>query len=151
MIYYSYENFKTDIQRLAKKCEIFDADTIVAIARGGMTMGHALAMALKIRNLQSLRCESYDDDKQRESLNIHGECDFKQSKRVLIVDDIVDSGKTLYSLLPFLQKRYPNIIFATASIYTKKTALIQPNYSLHEAQDWIDFFWERDFFTPDSL
>lgn len=151
MIYYSYENFKTDIPLLREKCETFHADTIVAIARGGMTVGHALAMALEIRNLQSLRCESYDNHTQRESLLIHGECNFDQSKRVLIVDDIVDSGKTLHALMPILQKRYPTILFATASLFTKPTALVQPDYSLHEAQNWIDFFWERDFLKPDSL
>ena len=151
MIYYSYENFKPDIQILAEKCEGFNADTIVAIARGGMTVGHSLAMALNIRNLQSIRCESYDNDTQRESLSIQGECDFTHSKRVLIVDDIVDSGKTLYVLIPVLQKRYPSILFSTASLFTKSTALIQPSYSLHEAHDWIDFFWERDFLKSDSL
>lgn len=151
MIYYSYENFKPDIRALANKCEAFSADTIVAIARGGMTAGHALAMALNIRNLQSIRCESYDDDTQRESLTVYGECDFTQSKRVLIVDDIVDSGKTLHALIPVLQKRYPFILFATASLFTKPAALVQPDYFLHEAHDWIDFFWERDFLKSDSL
>ena len=151
MIYYSYENFKTDIQVLACKCQAFNADTVVAIARGGMTVGHALSMGLNIRNLQSIRCESYDDDTQRESLSIFGECDFTKSKRVLIVDDIVDSGKTLHALISILQKRYPAILFETASIFTKPTALVQPNYSLHEADDWIDFFWERDFLKSDSL
>lgn len=151
MIYYSYDHFKIDILNLADKCSAFEADTIVAIARGGMTVGHALSMALKIRNLQSIRCESYDDNTQRQSLAIYGECDFNQSKRVLIVDDIVDSGKTLHALIPVLQKRYPSIHFATASVFTKSTALVQPDFSLHEALDWIDFFWERDFLKTDSL
>lgn len=151
MMYYSYENFKTDVQMLADKCEAFNGDTVIAIARGGMTVGHALSIALNIRNLQSIRCESYDDVAQRDTVSVFGECDFTQSKRVLIVDDIVDSGKTLHTLLPVLQKRYPDILFATASLFTKSTALVQPNYSLHEAHDWIDFFWERDFLKPNSL
>ena len=151
MIYYSYENFKTDIHLLAGKCEVFKPDILVAVARGGLTVSHALSMALNIRNVQSIRCESYDDDVQRESLWISGECDFTQSSRVLIVDDIVDSGKTLQTLIPALQKRYPTILFATASLFTKPTALIQPTYSLHEAHDWIDFFWERDFLKSNSL
>lgn len=151
MMYYSYENFKTDVPVLAGKCGAFESDTIVAIARGGMTVGHALSMALNIRNFQSIRCESYDDVAQRDTVSVFGECDFTQSKRVLIVDDIVDSGKTLRALLAVLQKRYPAILFATAALFTKSTALVQPNYSLHEAHDWIDFFWERDFLKPNSL
>lgn len=151
MIYYSYDRFKRDILELADKCTVFKPDTVLAIARGGMTVGHALSMALNIRNLQSLRCESYDDVSQRDTVTVIGECDFLQSKRVLIVDDIVDSGKTLHTLIPILQERYPNIIFASASIFTKPTALMQPDFSLHEALDWIDFFWERDFLKSDSL
>ncbi|MDP2078864.1 MAG: phosphoribosyltransferase family protein [Sulfuricurvum sp.] len=151
MIYYSYDRFKIDISELADRCAVFEPDTILAIARGGMTMGHALSMALNIRNLQSLRCESYDHDQQRETVSLFGECDFTQSHRVLIVDDIVDSGKTLHALTPILQERYPHIIFASAAIFTKPTALIQPDFSLHEALDWIDFFWERDFLKSNSL
>ncbi|MCL4432020.1 MAG: phosphoribosyltransferase [Epsilonproteobacteria bacterium] len=151
MIYYSYDRFKIDIPELAVRCAVFEPDTILAIARGGMTMGHALSMALNIRNLQSLRCESYDQDQQRETVSLFGECDFTQSSRVLIVDDIVDSGKTLHALIPILQERYPNIVFTCAAIFTKPTALIQPEFSLHEALDWIDFFWERDFLKPNSL
>lgn len=151
MIYYSYDRFKIDVKRLAHNCSAFEADTILAVARGGMTVGHALSISLNVRNLQSIRCESYDDVTQRDAVSILGECDFSQSKRVLIVDDIVDSGKTLYVLIPILQKRYPNIIFASAAIFTKPTALIQPDFSLHEALAWIEFFWERDFLKSDSL
>lgn len=151
MIYYNYDSFKRDVQSLTHMCCVFEADTILAIARGGMSLGHALSMSLNIRNLQSIRCESYDDSTQRNTVSIIGKCDLSQSKRVLIVDDIVDSGKTLKTLIPMLQKRYPNVIFSTATIFTKSTALIQPDVSLHEALDWIDFFWERDFLKSDSL
>ncbi|MDP3266116.1 MAG: phosphoribosyltransferase family protein [Sulfuricurvum sp.] len=151
MIYYNYDRFKVDVQDLANGCAVFEADTILAIARGGMTVGHALSMALNIRNLQSIRCESYDDVAQRDTVSVIGECDFTQSKRVLIVDDIVDSGKTLCALIPILQKRHPDVLFASAAIFTKPTACIQPDFSLHVASDWIDFFWERDFLKPDSL
>jgi len=151
MMYYDYERFKHDIPLLVKKCAPFRPDTIVAIARGGVTLGHALCMALDIRNLQTLRAESYDDTRQREELTLHGSCDFSDSKRVLIVDDIVDSGKTLAALLPLLRERHPGIEFRSASLFAKHSACMQPEYSLHEASDWIDFFWERDFLTEASV
>lgn len=145
MIYYDYTDFKRDIHELTHLTKPFDAECIVAIARGGMTLGHALAMALDIRNLQSIRIESYDQEHQRDTVTISGQCDFTGTLRVLIVDDIVDSGKTLDALLPILKKEYPQIIFKTAALFTKHSALIQPDFSLHEATDWIDFFWERDY------
>jgi xanthine phosphoribosyltransferase len=151
MIAYKYEHFKNDIQHLSTLCKSFEPDTIVAVARGGMTLAHALSMALDIRNLQSIRIESYDGDCQRESVSISGQCDFSGSKHVLVVDDIVDSGQTLTSLMPLLREQNPSCEFKTAALFTKPTALMQPDFSLHEATDWIDFFWERDFLKSHSI
>jgi len=145
MTYYDFNQFKTDIPRLGSLCETFQPDTILAVARGGMTLAHALCMHLDVRNLQSIRCESYDGDEQRTAITIVGESTFSASKRILVVDDIVDSGQTLHVLLPLLQNNNPDIVFKTASLFTKSTALVQPDFSLYEATDWIDFFWERDF------
>jgi len=151
MIVYTYNDFKNDIQPLGLLCESFEPDTIIGIARGGITLAHALCMHLNVRNLQSIRVESYDDDRQRDTLTLFGECDFTHSRRVLIVDDIVDSGKTLNALLPLLRNNNPTLLFKSAALFTKSTALIQPDYSLHEATEWIDFFWERDFLKSNLL
>jgi len=151
MITYDYDQFKNDIPRLGALCESFSPDTIVAVARGGMTLAHALCMYLDIRNLQSIRCESYDGDEQRTTLTIVGKSTFSHSKRILVVDDIVDSGQTLHALLPLLQNNNSDVVFKTASLFTKPTALVQPDFSLYEATDWIDFFWERDFLKSNLL
>ncbi|MGD9970526.1 MAG: phosphoribosyltransferase [Sulfuricurvum sp.] len=145
MIHYNCEQFMSDIQHLGRLCDSFEADTVVGIARGGVTLAHALCVNLDVRNLQSIRMESYDGQSQRSDVKIFGSCDFSRSKRVLIVDDIVDSGKTLSTLLSLFSNQYPDITFKSATLYTKSSALIQPDYSLYEAYDWIDFFWERDY------
>jgi xanthine phosphoribosyltransferase len=151
MIYYDYKQFSSDVLTLSEQCKVFEADTIIAIARGGMTLAHALAMSLDIRNLQSIRIESYDGDNQRESVSISGQCDLSGSKRILIVDDIVDSGKTLFFLMPMLREQNPKYEFKSATLFTKPSALLQPDFSLHKATSWIDFFWERDFLKNDSI
>lgn len=151
MITYSYEHFKNDLQALSTQCEPFRADTILAVARGGVTLGHALSMSLNVRNLQSIRVESYDGDERRESVSILGECDLRHSKRVLVVDDIVDSGHTLAALMPVLYSKSPHCDFKIATLFTKPSALLQPDFSLHEAHEWIEFFWERDFLKAGSL
>jgi len=150
MIYYDYKQFRTDVQSLARQCEPFCPDTILAVARGGVTLAHALSMALDIRNLQSIRAESYDGEVQRDSINVYGSCDFSDSKRILVVDDIVDSGQTLMHLMPFLRSLNPEAEFKVATLFTKQSALMQPDFSLHEATDWIDFFWERDYLRNDK-
>ncbi|MDD5716628.1 MAG: phosphoribosyltransferase family protein [Sulfuricurvum sp.] len=145
MIAYEYEHFKNDLQALQKQCAPFEADTVLAVARGGMTLAHALSMALDIRNLQSIRAESYDGDVPRDTLSVSGECDLNRSHNVLIVDDIVDSGRTLSVLIPYLRARFPHCTFKVATLFTKTTALVQPDFFVHEARDWIDFFWEKDY------
>lgn len=151
MIYYDYKQFCTDVQSLREQCEPFQADTILAVARGGMTLAHALAMAQDTRNLQSIRVESYDGETQRPRVTILGQCDLSASTRVLVVDDIVDSGQTLIHLIPLLRSNYPDCEFKIATLFTKPTALVQPDFFLHEATDWIDFFWERDFLKTNLL
>lgn len=151
MLIYTYEHFLNDIQTLTSRCEAFKPDTILAVARGGVTLAHALAMSLDVRNLQSIRVESYDGEFQREAVSILGKADLEGSKRVLVVDDIVDSGQTLAALLPYLRTEYPQCEFKIATLFTKSTALLQPDFSLHEAREWIEFFWERDFLKTGSL
>lgn len=151
MIAYTYEHFKNDLQPLSLQCEPFQADTILAVARGGMTLAHALSMSLDIRNLQSIRVESYDGTNQREHVTILGKCDLSGSKRVLVVDDIVDSGETLAELMPILYSSNPQCEFKIVTLFTKPSALLQPDFFLHEAHDWIDFFWERDFLKEGSI
>lgn len=125
-------------------------DTIIAVARGGMMLSHALCMNLNVRNLQSIRCVSYNDSKEQSALSIFDTSDLQHSNRILIVDDIADSGQTLHALLPFFTQKYPDKEFKSATLFTKQTALIQPDFSLYEATDWIEFFWESDF-LPDVI
>jgi xanthine phosphoribosyltransferase len=151
MTHYNFDQFTNDIPRLAALCESFEPDTIIAIARGGMMLSHALCMNLNVRNLQSIRCESYNDSKERSSLTIFDTSDLKNSNRILIVDDIVDSGQTLHALIPFFTQKYPDKEFKSATLFTKSTALIQSDFSLYEATDWIEFFWESNFLKHNSL
>ena len=145
MTYYSYEDLKRDTKNLTQQVCPFQPDTVVAIARGGMMLGQLMGYGLDIRNVQSIHVESYDDEKQREHVDIFGSCDLKGSKRVLVVDDIVDSGNTMKAILEHFQEAYPQVAIKSASLFYKPTAVVQPDFTLHEANDWINFFWEVDF------
>lgn len=145
MKYYPYEEFKTDTLKLAQHVDNFAPEVIVAIARGGLSLAHALAQKLNIRNVQSLRCELYDDTTKRELLRIKGECDFDGQKKVLVVDDISDSGQTLKGVMEYLKTTHPQIEFYAATLFYKKTSVYEPDVWIREATEWIDFFWEGDF------
>ncbi len=143
--YYSYEHFVDDVKRLVKETEAFQPDAILAIARGGLTLAHAYAQATDNRNLFSINSMLYDGEVKRSHAKLINLPELSGHKRVLILDDIVDSGETLIGVYRVLQERYPDIDFKSATLYTKKNAAIQPDWALHETTEWIDFFWEKDF------
>lgn len=145
MKYYSYENFKKDTNSLIKEVQDFSPHAIVTIARGGLTLTHAVAEGLKIRNVQTLRTQLYDETKKRDYITIEGSCDFKDIERVLVLDDISDSGETLQVVMQNLACANEDIEFKSATLFYKKTSCFEPDFWINEADDWIDFFWERDF------
>lgn len=143
--YYSYEQFKEDTHTLLDRVKEFHPEGIVAVARGGMTLAHALAQGLDLRDVQSLRTELYDSQNKRDKIELFGSCSFGAKRRVLVVDDIADSGETLICVMEYLEKNFKDIEFKVATLFYKKTSLYQPHYSINEAKAWIDFFWEADF------
>ncbi|MDX1296080.1 MAG: phosphoribosyltransferase family protein [Sulfurimonadaceae bacterium] len=145
MVYYSYDEFKEDTNNLIAAVRGYNPDAVVAVARGGMMLGQLMGYGLDLRNVQSIHVEAYDGEQQREKVDIFGQCDFDGVQRVLIVDDIVDSGMTLQTLLERLKAEHPAVTFKSASIFYKPTATVQPDFTVKEATEWINFFWEADF------
>lgn len=142
--YYGYDEFKKDCRQLTNKLKIYEPDTLVAISRGGLTLGHFLAEALGIRRLFTINSIHYDDTTKLDTFEIFNIPDLKDAKKVVILDDIIDSGETMHEILRILGPKYPDIEFKLGSIFYKKDALIKADFTLKEAKDWIDFFWVVD-------
>ncbi len=145
MKYYSYQNFKDDTKKLNEQVKAFKPEVIIAIARGGLTLSHAMAEGLDIRDVQSIRTELYDNTTKRDELSIFGECKLSDIKRVLVVDDIADSGETLRAIMNDLTLKNSDIEFKTATLFYKFTSVYKPDFWVNEAKEWIEFFWEKDF------
>ena len=143
--YYPYETFRDDVKALRNKLQTLNIDTIVGVARGGLTLAHALGESLELRRVETLRTELYDAMQKREQIKLFGMCDLSGSKKVLVVDDIADSGETLEAVMKSLRKEYPKIVFTTATLFYKKSSCFEPDVWVHEAKEWIEFFWEIDF------
>ena len=143
-LYYGYDLFKKDTQELVNKCRIFEPEILLAVARGGLTLSHLMSQALNIRDLYTLNSIHYEGEKKLDTFNIFNIPDLSWANRVLIIDDIIDSGETMKEILSILKEKFPNIEFKIASLFYKTTALIKPDFSVREANEWIDFFWEVD-------
>ena len=143
-LYYSYELFVKDTQVLVDKCRDFEPEILLAVARGGLTLSHLMAQAMDMRNLYTLNSIHYEGELKLDTFNIFNIPDVSHAKKVLIVDDIVDSGETMREILKVLSEKFPNVEFKLATLFYKKTAVLRPDYSVREANEWIDFFWEVD-------
>ena len=142
-IYYPYLEYKEDLKTLTKKIDQ-DFDVILAIARGGLSIGQMLGEYYDIREVYAINSISYDDTKKLDEVTVFNIPSLQMTKRVLIVDDIVDSGDTLVEVLKVLEEKYPNIEFFTATIFYKPTAIIEPTWWVKEPKGWIEFFWSKD-------
>lgn len=142
MRFYSYEEFQVDVNKLAKEIKGYEPDVILAIARGGMTLGHFLAEALEMRDLYSINSIHYEETRKLDTIDIFNIPDLSKKKRVVIVDDIIDSGETMIEIKKVLGEKFPDVELKVASIYYKEKALLRPDFTAREATEWIEFFWD---------
>jgi len=118
-------------------------DLVVAIARGGMLFAGGLAYALGIKACDALNIEFYtgvgETLQKPEILAPHLDLDSLDGARVLLVDDVADSGRTLRLAVDLLSARAAEV--RSAVLYTKPTTIIQPDYTWATTDRWITFPW----------
>ena len=141
--YYTYEEFVKDIKTLEKEIKKFAPDTLLAIARGGMSLVHFLAERLNIRDVYALNAISYENEKKLGKPKIFNIPKIN-TKKALLVDDISDSGETLYNTLKILKNKYPNTEFKTLTLFYKEKTKLIPDFTLKKTDKWIVFFWDNE-------
>jgi xanthine phosphoribosyltransferase len=113
---------------------------VVAITRGGMAPAMIAARELDIRTVDTISIKSYDHQSQAAAQVLKKPDDelMGDGTGILIIDDLVDSGKTL----EVVRDLYPNAHFAT--VYAKPKGRPQVDTFITEvSQDtWIFFPWD---------
>jgi hypoxanthine phosphoribosyltransferase len=111
-------------------------DEIVAIARGGLTLGHLLSDYLRIP-ISSITIQSYTDIQQQGEVQITaGLAREIAGKRILLVDDIADSGKTLVRAVRYLEEFKPKAI-KTLTMFYKPHCKVVPDFYAQQSDKWI--------------
>lgn len=111
-------------------------DIIVAIARGGLSTGLILSDFLKTP-VATITIQSYTDIQKQGELIITNKLGMHiEGKRVLLVDDIADSGKTFKRALSYLNRLKPSHI-TTAAIFYKPHSAYRPDFFAKETERWI--------------
>jgi xanthine phosphoribosyltransferase len=113
---------------------------VVAITRGGMAPAMIIARELDIRTVDTISVKSYDHQDQTTAsiLKSPDKDRMGDGTGILVIDDLVDSGKTL----ELVRDLYPNAHFAT--VYAKPQGRPQVDTFITEvSQDtWIFFPWD---------
>ena len=141
--YYGYNQFLKDSKLLVKTLKKEKPEAIVAIARGGVTLGHFLASGLDNRNFYTISSILYDNTRKIDKHTINNIPDLSDYTKIILVDDIIDSGETIYTIKNILENRFKQLEIKSVSLFYKTTAKIKADYSIHEAHNWIEFFWEK--------
>lgn len=116
-------------------------DEIIAISRGGLTLGHLLSDFLRIP-IFTIAIQSYRDIMVQGELKITAPLPSPiTGKRVLLVDDISDTGVTLSRALPYLEQFSPKEI-TTVTMFLKPQTSFIPDYFARKTKRWVIFPYE---------
>ena len=66
----------------------------------------------------------------------------KKSKRVIVVDEVVDSGKTIKGILERRNKTHPEMLTIVVALHKKPWAEVRVDFYAWETEDWIVYPWE---------
>lgn len=167
-VYLSADRLLEDSFRLANR--VFDAGFhpthIVGIWRGGAPVGIAVQELLEYRGVQSdhiaIRTASYSGiDQQEAEVRVYGlgylVDMLTRDDRLLLIDDVFDSGRSIRAVLRELSERCGADLPAelkVATVYYKPSRNVTdlaPDFFVHETNDWLIFPHEINGLSEDEI
>ncbi|WP_013322185.1 phosphoribosyltransferase [Gloeothece verrucosa] len=144
-LYVSWSEYHKNIESLAITIyqSGWEFNQIVCLAKGGLRLGDILSRLFR-QPLAILSASSYGGT----SNQVRGKLVFsehlsmttpKLGNRILLVDDLADSGITLSQTINWLKSRYQIQEIRTAVIWHKASSSFQPDYAAHylSSSPWI--------------
>ena len=126
------------------KKDFFSPDVIIGVSRGGWPPARVMSDLLGNVELANIRVEFYRGVAETEdepvitqplSMSVEG-------RKVLIMDDVADTGRSLRLVRDHVEKKKANVI-KIATIYYKPWSTVIPDYYVKVTRRWIVFPWER--------
>jgi hypothetical protein len=157
----TWEDFGTASRALAQAVadDGYEPDMILSIARGGLLIGGALGYAMSVKNTYTMNVEFYTgvDERLEVPRILPPAPDFVDlhDAKILIVDDVADTGHTLKSVDEFCAGKVGEV--RTAVIYEKSHSVVKCDYVWKRTDLWINFPWsdqppvaKRDWTVADA-
>lgn len=124
----------------------FEAEVVVAIARGGLLLAGGIAYALGLKSCGAVNAEFYTGVGTRLDTPIllppFLDAESIDGKKVLLVDDVSDSGRTLAMVVTLLEGMGAEV--RTVVLYTKPGTVHEPAYTWRRTAQWITFPWSAE-------
>ncbi len=144
----TWDLFGTASRELARMVadDGYRPEMILSIARGGLLVGGALGYALDVKNVYTMNVEFYTGVDERLDVPriLPPAPDFVDldEARILIADDVADTGHTLESVEEFCAGKVGEVRIAV--LYEKSRSLVKCDYVWRRTDRWIDFPWSAE-------
>ncbi len=124
----------------------FKPDLIMSITRGGMLPAGTISYAMGIKNLHIINVEFYTGVDARLPMPVllppvPAAVDLSE-KKVLVVDDVADTGETLRMVRDFCATHVAET--RTAVLYEKSQSVVKCDYVWKRTDEWISFPWSSE-------
>lgn len=124
----------------------FEPDILLSITRGGMLPAGAISYALDMKGLHIINVEFYTgiDERLLEPVFLPPlpATQDLSGQKVLIVDDVADTGETLVRVRDFCVPHVAQV--RVAVLYEKTRSLVKADYVWRSTDRWITFPWSAD-------
>ncbi|HAN14337.1 MAG: phosphoribosyltransferase [Proteobacteria bacterium] len=121
----------------------YEPDIILAIARGGLLPAGALGYALSVKNTYTLNVEFYTGIDERLPMPIMlppvPSLVDVSGARILVVDDVADTGRTLKLVNEFCEGKVADSKIAV--LYEKPHSEVKCDFVWRYTDKWVNFPW----------
>ena len=121
----------------------FRPDILLGIARGGMFLATSLSYLLPNKSLYLINVEYYQGVELRAKAPVILPPELDPAdvagKRLLLVDDVADTGHTLKAVHDLCAEQVADV--RTVTLYLKPHTVLRPDWWWRSTERWIDFPW----------
>ena len=131
-------------EQLAEMVRDENPDVLVGVSRGGLVPVRILSDILGITRIGILGVQFYKKvGETKDFPEITHDMPLDVSgKKVLIVDDVADTGKSLVAARDYISRKGAGEI-KVATLHYKPTSIIKPDYFVGVTTSWIVYPWEQ--------
>ena len=144
-LYMAWEDLGSAARALAEQvaADGYEPDIILGIARGGLLVAGAISYALGVKNTYTMNVEFYTgvDERLDAPMILPPVPDLVDlgEARILIADDVADTGRTLALVQEFCSGKVAEV--RCAVLYEKSQSVVKCEYVWERTDRWIVFPW----------